>query len=89
MQRVPVISVTGNPLMPAIASRVRRWLKEGKATERQVSVSDANWKRLGQFSAKKVQLLQRSTGLIVTSTRLTDLVPSVGLSNLTPLRGQI
>jgi hypothetical protein len=34
-------------------------------TERQVSVSDANWKRLGQFSAKKVQLLQRSTGLIV------------------------
>jgi hypothetical protein len=50
-------------------------------TERQVSVSDANWKRLGQFSAKKVQLLQRSTGLIV--------VPSAGLSNLPPLRGQI
>ncbi|MFP5273546.1 RRXRR domain-containing protein [Coleofasciculus sp.] len=34
-------------------------------TEKQVSVSDINWKRLGQFSAKKVQLLQRSTGLIV------------------------
>jgi hypothetical protein len=46
-------------------------------TERQVSVSDANWKRLGQFSAKKVQLLQRSTGLIV--------VPTGGLSNLTAL----
>jgi len=43
-------------------------------TEKQISVSDANWKRLGQFSAKKVQLLQRSTGLIV--------VPSVGLSTL-------
>ncbi|MEQ8756671.1 MAG: hypothetical protein RID09_24570, partial [Coleofasciculus sp. G1-WW12-02] len=43
-------------------------------TEKQVSVSDKNWKRLGQFTAKKVQLLQRSTGLIV--------VPSTGLSNL-------
>jgi hypothetical protein len=43
-------------------------------TERQISVSNADWKRLGQFSAKKVQLLQRSTGLIV--------VPSTGLSNL-------
>ncbi|MEQ8463718.1 RRXRR domain-containing protein [Coleofasciculus sp. E1-EBD-02] len=43
-------------------------------TKTQVSVSNANWKRLGQFTAKKVQLLQRSTGLIV--------VPSTGLSNL-------
>lgn len=50
-------------------------------TKNQVSVSDANWKRLGQFSAKKVQLLQRSTGLIV--------VPSTGLSNLTALSGKI
>jgi hypothetical protein len=49
-------------------------------TERQVSVSNADWKRLGQFSAKKVQLLQRSTGLIV--------VPSTGLSNLPCLRGR-
>ena len=48
-------------------------------TERQVSVSNADWKRLGQFSPKKVQLLQRSTGLIV--------VPSTGLSNLTPQWG--
>ncbi|MEQ9233636.1 RRXRR domain-containing protein [Coleofasciculus sp. E2-BRE-01] len=48
-------------------------------TKKQVSVSDVNWKRLGQFTAKKVQLLQRSTGLIV--------VPSTGLSNLPlPLR---
>ncbi|MEQ8538790.1 MAG: hypothetical protein RIB93_15245, partial [Coleofasciculus sp. D1-CHI-01] len=50
-------------------------------TERQVSVSDANWKRLGQFTASKVQLLQRSTGLIV--------VPSTGLSNLPLLKGSI
>jgi len=35
-------------------------------TEHQVSVSDSNWKRLGQFTAKKVQLVARSTGLIVT-----------------------
>jgi hypothetical protein len=34
-------------------------------TEKQVSVSDANWKRLGQISAKKVQLICRSNGLIV------------------------
>ncbi|WP_414582972.1 RRXRR domain-containing protein [Scytonema sp. PCC 10023] len=38
-------------------------------TEKQVSVSDASWKRLGQFTAKKVRLIQRSTGLIVLSTR--------------------
>jgi len=50
-------------------------------TERQVSVSDINWKRLGQFSAKKTCLVKRSTGLLV--------LPSKGLSNLTPSRGQI
>ncbi len=43
-------------------------------TERQISISNADWKRLGQFSAKKVQLWKRCTGLIV--------VPSTGLSNL-------
>ncbi|MEY3066801.1 MAG: hypothetical protein RLZZ532_3593, partial [Cyanobacteriota bacterium] len=35
-------------------------------TERQVSVSDANWKRLGQITSSKVQLIRRSNGLIVT-----------------------
>lgn len=50
-------------------------------TERQVSVSDINWKRLGQFSAKKTCLVKRSTGLLVS--------PHKGLSNLPPLRGQI
>ncbi|NET03280.1 MAG: hypothetical protein F6K09_05885 [Merismopedia sp. SIO2A8] len=49
-------------------------------TKTKVSVSDGNWKRLGQFSAKKVQLLQPRVGLIVT--------PVVGLSKLTPSRGQ-
>ncbi len=38
-------------------------------TEKQVSVSDASWKRLGQCTAKKVRLVQRNTGLIVLSTR--------------------
>ncbi len=33
-------------------------------TKTQVSVSDINWKRLGQFSAKKTKLLKRSTNLI-------------------------
>ena len=50
-------------------------------TERQVSVSDINWKRLGQFTAKKTCLVKRSTGLLV--------LPSKGLSNLPPLRSQI
>lgn len=50
-------------------------------TKTQVSVSDGRWKRLGQFTTKKVQLLQRSTGLIV--------VPSTGLSNLTTSSGKI
>lgn len=35
-------------------------------TQRQVSVSDANWKRLGQFTASKVELISRSTGLLVS-----------------------
>ncbi|MBD2691441.1 RRXRR domain-containing protein [Anabaena catenula] len=38
-------------------------------TEKQVSVSDASWKRLGQCTAIKVRLIQRNTGLIVLSTR--------------------
>lgn len=50
-------------------------------TERQVSVSDIHWKRLGQFSAKKTRLVKRSTGLLV--------LPSKGLSNLPPLRGGV
>jgi hypothetical protein len=106
MIRVPVLSPKGKPLMPAKASRVRRWLGSGKAkvihndlglfqvqlieppsgektqsgdTKSQVSVSDANWKRLGQFTAKKVQLLQRNTGLVST----------VGLSNLTASSGTV
>ena len=33
-------------------------------TEKAVSVSDINWKRIGRFTASKVVLLQRSTGLI-------------------------
>jgi len=36
-------------------------------TEKLISVSDANWKRLGQFSKNKVRLIQRSSGLIVTT----------------------
>ncbi len=60
-------------------SLVKGWVSGD--TERQVSVSSAHWKRLGQFSAKKVQLLQPSTGLIV--------VPSTGLSNLPLLKGSI
>ena len=50
-------------------------------TERQVSVSDINWRRLGQFSAKKTCLVKRSTGLLVS--------PHKGLSNLATSSGKI
>lgn len=50
-------------------------------TERQVSVSDINWRRLGQFSAKKTCLVKRCTGLLV--------LPSKGLSNLATSSGKI
>jgi hypothetical protein len=33
-------------------------------TKNQISVSNSHWKRLAQFTASKVRLLQRSTGLI-------------------------
>jgi hypothetical protein len=36
-------------------------------TKRQISVSDANWKRLGQIVVTKVTLIRRSNGLIVNS----------------------
>ena len=35
-------------------------------TQKQVSVSDCNWKRLGRFTASKVSLIARSTGLVVS-----------------------
>lgn len=34
-------------------------------TEKQISVSDANWRRLGQIAASKIQLIRRSNGLVV------------------------
>lgn len=36
-------------------------------TKKQISVSDANWKRLGQIAVSKVTLIRRSNGLIVTN----------------------
>ncbi|WP_013321129.1 RRXRR domain-containing protein [Gloeothece verrucosa] len=36
-------------------------------TKKQISVSDANWKRLGQIAVSKVTLIKRSNGLIVTA----------------------
>lgn len=38
------------------------WCSGDTAT--QISVSDSNWKRIGQFSKNKTRLLKRSTGLI-------------------------
>ncbi len=50
------------------ASRTYRGWVSGD-TKKEVSVSDHNWNRLGQFTVKKVRLIQRSTGLIVVSDR--------------------
>ncbi len=38
-------------------------------TKTKVSVSNIEWERLGQCVAKKVRLVQRNTGLLVSSTR--------------------
>lgn len=48
-------------------------------TAKQVSVSDSQWKRLGQFTASKVQLIRRSVGLLI------DTVQSVSLRGIEPL----
>jgi RRXRR protein len=37
--------------------------------EKQISVSDFDWKRLGQCSIKKVEMVQRNTGILVSSSR--------------------
>ncbi|BAZ02863.1 hypothetical protein NIES37_68760 [Tolypothrix tenuis PCC 7101] len=34
-------------------------------TQKQISVSDASWRRLGQIAASKIQLIRRSNGLVV------------------------
>jgi hypothetical protein len=51
-------------------------------TEKQVSVSDQDWKRLGQFSKNKVLLIKRSTGLITTVVKTTRVAFLSGLKTL-------
>ncbi|PAX60749.1 RRXRR domain-containing protein [Brunnivagina elsteri] len=48
-------------------------------TEKQVSVSDQNWKRLGQFSKNKVRLIRRSIGLITTAVKTARVASLSGL----------
>jgi hypothetical protein len=48
-------------------------------TEKQVSVSDQNWKRLGQFSKNKVRLIRRSVGLISTAVKTARIASLSGL----------
>jgi len=51
-------------------------------TQRQISVSDANWKRLGQFTASKVALIARSTGLVVSGASHPTQLPLLSLPHL-------
>jgi RRXRR protein len=55
----------GNPHEPSLQEAgitYQGWCSGDTAS--QVSVSDSNWKRIGQFTASKVRLLRRATGLI-------------------------
>jgi hypothetical protein len=47
-------------------------------TQKQVSVSEFNWKRLGQFTVSKVQLLGPCTGLLASPQRYLSII---GASN--------
>jgi RRXRR protein len=51
-------------------------------TEKQISVSDQDWKRLGQFSKNKVSRIKRSTGLITTVVKTTRVASLSGLKTL-------
>ncbi|WP_434222783.1 RRXRR domain-containing protein [Limnospira platensis CENA597] len=51
-------------------------------THRQVSVSDLNWKRLGQFTASKVSLIARSTNLVVSGALNPTQPPLLSLPHL-------
>jgi hypothetical protein len=70
----------GDYVQAEMAGRIVRGWVSGD-TERQVSVSDVNWKRLGQFTARKVQLLQRSTGLLVNRQPGLSILPLLKGSN--------
>ena len=55
----------GDLVRAEMASRVSVGYVSGD-TARQVSVSGLTWKRIGQFSAGKVKLLYRATGILVS-----------------------
>jgi len=56
----------GDYVQAEMSGRVSKGWVSGD-TKNQISVSSIEWKRLGQFSARKVQLIQRSTGLLVNT----------------------
>ncbi len=59
----------GDLVRAEMAGRISMGYVSGD-TARQVSVSDFNWKRIGQFTASKVQLLDRATGILVTCPKI-------------------
>lgn len=78
----------GDFVLAEQAGRVSHGWVSGN-TERQVSVSDINWKRLGQFTVRKVQLIQRSIGLLVnTSAKLVSGISPAPLSSPPCLKGE-
>lgn len=67
----------GDLVQAEMAGRVSVGYVSGD-TARQVSVSDFNWRRIGQFTASKVQLLYRATGILVNCP---NRLPVIGALN--------
>lgn len=55
----------GDIVIAEMAGRISVGYVSGD-TAKKISVSDFNWKRIGQFTASKVQLLYRATGILVS-----------------------
>jgi RRXRR protein len=73
MQRVPVLSKTGLPLMPTKPSRARRWLNSGKA---RVVYND-----LGIFQIQLTQFAEEETQLIVVGVDSGKLYTGIGVQS--------
>ncbi|XFA73432.1 RRXRR domain-containing protein [Thermosynechococcaceae cyanobacterium Okahandja] len=71
----------GDIVRAEMASRVYVGWVSGD-TQKQISVSDFNWKRLGQFTASKVSLISRSTNLVVSGASYPTQPPLLSLPHL-------
>jgi hypothetical protein len=66
------------------AKTVRGWVSG--STKNQISVSDFDWKRLGQFTIKKTRLLGRNTHMLIQHNEVVAIPPLVETSGLLATR---